>query len=119
MRPLCSRSAWGRGYATEAARPVLVYGFDTLELPEILAVTTAANLRSQAMSRIGMTRDLDGAFEGPTAPEGPFECAVPHRTEHEEMTFPVKGPSPGCECRGCRRRRRYSRGSRPELSLEY
>ncbi|GAA2157048.1 hypothetical protein GCM10010403_10920 [Glycomyces rutgersensis] len=77
MRPLCSRSAWGHGYATEAAQPVLAYGFDTLEIPEILAVTTATNLRSQAvMSRIGMTRDLDGDFEDPTASEGSLRSNV-------------------------------------------
>jgi RimJ/RimL family protein N-acetyltransferase len=75
-----ARSAWGHGYATEAALAVLAYGFDTLELPEILAVTTAGNRHSQAvMSRIGMTRDLDGDFDDPTAPEGPLRPNVLYR----------------------------------------
>lgn len=75
-----ARSAWGHGYATEAALTVLDYGFDVLELPEILAVTTATNLRSQAvMSRIGMTRVLDGDFDDPTAPEGPLRSNVLYR----------------------------------------
>ncbi|NSC20185.1 GNAT family N-acetyltransferase, partial [Streptomyces albus subsp. chlorinus] len=53
-----ARPAWGHGYATEAGRAVLAHGFDILGLAEILAVTTAANLRSQAvMRRLGMTRD--------------------------------------------------------------
>lgn len=68
-----ARHAWGRGYATEAALTVLSYGFDTLGLPEILAVTTAANLRSQAvMRRIGMTRNPADDFDDPAAPEGPL-----------------------------------------------
>ncbi|MEK2476724.1 MULTISPECIES: GNAT family N-acetyltransferase [Streptomyces] len=72
-----ARSAWGQGYATEAATAVLAYGFDTLGLPEILAVTTATNLRSQAvMRRIGMTRDPADDFDDPAAPEGPLRPNV-------------------------------------------
>ncbi len=75
-----ARPAWGRGYATEAALAVLAYGFDALELPEILAVTTASNLRSQAvMRRIGMTRDPADDFDDPTAPEGPLRPSVLYR----------------------------------------
>ena len=75
-----ARSAWGHGYATEAARTVLAHGFDTLELPEILAVTTAANLRSQAvMRRIGMTRDPADDFDDPTEPDGPLLPNVLYR----------------------------------------
>ena len=29
---------WGQGYATEAARAVLAYGFERLALPEIVVV---------------------------------------------------------------------------------
>ncbi|MFJ8647700.1 GNAT family N-acetyltransferase [Streptomyces sp. NPDC093546] len=75
-----ARSSWGQGYATEAAQAVLAHGFDTLGLPEILAVTTSANLRSQAvMRRIGMTRDPADDFEDPTAPEGPLRPNVLYR----------------------------------------
>ncbi|MEU8223560.1 GNAT family N-acetyltransferase [Kribbella sp. NPDC048915] len=75
-----ARSAWGHGYATEAALKVLDYGFDTLELPEILAVTTAGNHRSQAvMRRIGMTRNPADDFEDTTAPEGPLRANVVYR----------------------------------------
>ena len=61
-----ARSAWGHGYATEAARAALEYGFGILTLPEIVAITMAANLRSQAvMERIGMTRDPAEDFDDP------------------------------------------------------
>jgi len=48
--------SWGHGYATEAAQAVLVYGFDTLELPAIYAVTLLDNKRSiRVAQRLGMT----------------------------------------------------------------
>jgi RimJ/RimL family protein N-acetyltransferase len=75
-----ARSAWGHGYATEAALATLSFGFETLELPEILAVTTATNLRSQAvMHRIGMTRDPADDFDDPSAPDGPLRHNVLYR----------------------------------------
>jgi RimJ/RimL family protein N-acetyltransferase len=50
---------WGRGYATEAARASLRYGFDVLGLGEIVSFTTENNVRSRrVMERIGMTRAL-------------------------------------------------------------
>jgi RimJ/RimL family protein N-acetyltransferase len=62
---------WGRGYATEAARRVLTYGFDRCDLTEIVAFTTVANRRSRAlMERLGMRRDPEGDFEYPNLPEG-------------------------------------------------
>jgi RimJ/RimL family protein N-acetyltransferase len=48
--------AWGRGYATEAARAALAYGFDTLALKLIFAITLPDNLASQAvMKRLGLS----------------------------------------------------------------
>jgi ribosomal-protein-alanine N-acetyltransferase len=62
---------WGRGYATEAARRVLAYGFVTRDLPEIVAFTTTANQRSRAlMTRLGMSRDPAEDFQHPGLPEG-------------------------------------------------
>ncbi|MFD5461555.1 GNAT family N-acetyltransferase [Kitasatospora sp. NPDC127059] len=75
-----ARSAWGHGYATEAARALLGYGFGTLALPEVLALTTAGNLRSQAvMRRLGMTHDPADDFEDPDVPEGPLRHTVVYR----------------------------------------
>ena len=58
--------AWGQGYATEAARAALAYGFEVLKLPEIIAFTARTNLASQAvMRRIGMGRDPARDFDHP------------------------------------------------------
>jgi RimJ/RimL family protein N-acetyltransferase len=75
-----ARSAWGHGYATEAALASIAFGFETLALPEIVAVTATANIRSQAvMRRIGMTRDPAADFDDPTEPEGPLRRNVLYR----------------------------------------
>jgi len=75
-----ARPAWGHGYATEAALVALEHGFGTVGLPEILAVTTKTNLRSQAvMRRIGMTYDPAEDFDDPDVEEGPLSRAVLYR----------------------------------------
>jgi RimJ/RimL family protein N-acetyltransferase len=62
---------WGRGYATEAARASLAFGFDRLGLAEIVSFTVPANVRSwRVMERIGMTHDPRDDFDHPMFPEG-------------------------------------------------
>jgi RimJ/RimL family protein N-acetyltransferase len=62
---------WGLGYATEAARAALDFGFQSLALQEIVSFTVPANRRSTAvMERIGMTRAPADDFDHPTLPEG-------------------------------------------------
>lgn len=49
------RAAWGRGYATEAARQVLVHALQTLERPEVVADIDPANTVSAGVARkLGM-----------------------------------------------------------------
>jgi RimJ/RimL family protein N-acetyltransferase len=61
---------WGHGYATEAARLALGYGFGTLGLAEIVSFTSVTNHRSRAvMERLGMRRDPAEDFDYPSLPE--------------------------------------------------
>ena len=62
---------WGHGYATQAARLALGYGFGTLALSEVVSFTAMANRRSRAvMERLGMRRDPAEDFDHPSLPEG-------------------------------------------------
>ena len=75
-----ARPAWGHGYATEAGLTALAYGFDTMGLPEIVAVTMARNLRSRdVMRRIGMITDPAEDFDDPDVDEGPLRRHVVYR----------------------------------------
>ena len=61
---------WGRGYATEAARAALRFGFEQAGLSEIVSFTVPANVRSRrVMERIGMTHDPRDDFDHPALPE--------------------------------------------------
>lgn len=65
------RKHWGSGLATEGARAVLDYAFETLELPEVVAITVPANLRSRrVMEKIGMRQRPEIVFDHPNIPEG-------------------------------------------------
>ena len=49
--------AWGKGYATEAAKAVLEYARTVLKLKEVYAFTSLPNKRSErVMQKIGMQR---------------------------------------------------------------
>jgi ribosomal-protein-alanine N-acetyltransferase len=66
-----AHSAWGEGYATEAARAALAFGFEEAGLAEIVSFTTVANARSRAvMERIGMAHDPADDFDHPGIPVG-------------------------------------------------
>lgn len=61
-----ARSAWGKGYATEAAEAALRDAFGRLHLKEVLSYTAADNARSRAvMARLGMRRDPSRDFSIP------------------------------------------------------
>ena len=56
---------WGKGYATETARAALAYGFDTLALKLIFAITRPDNLASQAvMRRLGLLYRRNVVYKG-------------------------------------------------------
>jgi ribosomal-protein-alanine N-acetyltransferase len=62
-------SAWGQGYATEAARAALEFGFERAGLDEIVSMTSTGNVRSRAvMERLGMSRDPADDFDHPGIP---------------------------------------------------
>jgi RimJ/RimL family protein N-acetyltransferase len=52
--------AWGRGYATEAARALIDYGFGEMHLERIVALILSDNVRSRRVAE-----KCDMALEGP------------------------------------------------------
>ena len=59
-------SAWGQGYATEAAKVSLAKAFEPAGLEEVVSFAATGNRRSrQLMERIGLTRDPSGDFDHP------------------------------------------------------
>jgi len=72
-----SAEHWGRGYAAEAARAAVTFGFDHAGLDEIVSFTVPANLRSIAvMERLGMR--FDGEFDHPRV-SGPLKRHLLYR----------------------------------------
>jgi len=77
---------WNRGYATEAARAALAFGFNVLHLPEIVSFTTPDNVRSwRVMERVGMTHDPADDFDHPMLPAG-------HPLRHHVL-YRARGPA--------------------------
>jgi len=77
--------AWGHGYATEAAREALRFGFERAGLDEIVSFTVPGNVRSRAvMERLGMTRDPADDFDHPRLREGhPLRRHVLYRLDRQ------------------------------------
>jgi RimJ/RimL family protein N-acetyltransferase len=66
-----ARAHWGKGLATEGARAVVRYAFETLGLQEIIAITVPANIRSRrVMKKIGMQFMPGHEFDHPRIAEG-------------------------------------------------
>ena len=62
---------WGNGFATEGARAIAAYAFDTLNLDSIVSFTTEQNIPSRrVMEKIGMTFNPADGFDHPNLPEG-------------------------------------------------
>jgi RimJ/RimL family protein N-acetyltransferase len=74
-----AREHWGHGYATEAARAALEYGFTTVGLAEIVSFTVPRNERSlRVMERIGLVRDPNGDFDHPRVDPAAYPELVRH-----------------------------------------
>jgi ribosomal-protein-alanine N-acetyltransferase len=64
-------SAWGQGYASEAARASVAHAFAVVGVDEVVSFTARRNTRSMAvMERIGMRRDPAGDFDHPLIDAG-------------------------------------------------
>ena len=76
-----ARAAWGHGYATEAAREALRFGFETVGLPGIVSLTSVGHERSRrVMERLGMRHDPAEDFDyAPLPPDDPHRRHVLYR----------------------------------------
>jgi len=84
----------GKGYAAEAAEAFLVYGFETLDLKEIVAVARPENSASRrVMERVGMTYDYTGKF---------YERDLVHYSITREEFFSRNGRKLAADERGFR-----------------
>jgi RimJ/RimL family protein N-acetyltransferase len=83
-----ARFAWGYGYATEAGRAALQFGFEVRHLETILSWTSVTNLPSIAvMKRLGMRRDPADDFDHPLIALGdPLRPHVLYRLDRAEWS---------------------------------
>ena len=66
-----ARSAWGQGYATEAALAVRDHAFRHFGLEELVSFTAVPNAPSRrVMERIGLRHEPSLDFDHPHVPEG-------------------------------------------------
>lgn len=74
---------WGKGYATEGALAALKYGYEILNLEEIVSFTAVPNQRSRrVMEKIGMHHRPEEDFDHPKLAEGhPLRRHVLYRLE--------------------------------------
>jgi RimJ/RimL family protein N-acetyltransferase len=81
-----AHARWGQGYATEAARASLAFGFEQLKIAEIVSFTVPANVRStHVMEKLGMRRSPSDDFDHPKVAEGnPLRRHVLYRMSQAE-----------------------------------
>lgn len=86
------RSAWGRGYATEGTRALIVRGFAELGMAELVATTMAVNVRSRrVMEKAGLryARTVHVTWDDPL--DGTEEGEVEYRLRRADWTPPPAG----------------------------
>ncbi len=81
-----AKEFWGKGYAPEAARVALKYGFETAGLDQIVSMTTTTNINSiTVMKKIGMKTNPDENFPHPLLEDGhPLQLHVLYRLSKNE-----------------------------------
>jgi RimJ/RimL family protein N-acetyltransferase len=78
---------WGQGYATEGARAALSYGFEVLQLPEIVSFTTRENQRSRrVMEKLGLCYCPQEDFNHPLLPGNPLAPHVLYRLSQADWS---------------------------------
>lgn len=61
---LFAQKHWGKGFATEIAEAVMIYGFEKLGFREIIAMTDLENIASQkVLEKIGFTKRGAGIYD--------------------------------------------------------
>ncbi len=72
-----ARSAWGHGYATEAAQAVRDFAFQTLCLKRLIALIDPHNSASiRVAEKLGMAYESDVVFEGYDHPDHVYAIAA-------------------------------------------
>ncbi|PKH26741.1 GNAT family N-acetyltransferase [Enterobacterales bacterium CwR94] len=81
-----TKAAWGKGYATEAARAVLDAAFSLYHLTDVVAFTAQINQPSErVMQKLGMVRQ--GVFDHPRVAEmHPLRQHVWYQIQHKNWT---------------------------------
>ena len=70
-----ARPYWGEGFATAAAQSALEFGFETVDLPEIVALTMPGNARSRAVrERAKAGAHMPGQVAPESKPHSPGGC---------------------------------------------
>lgn len=82
------RRFWGQGYAPEAAACAIRFGFEHVELHEIVANTVPANRNSRrVMEKLGMSRTAADDFDHPLVPiEHPLRRQVLYRLPRDRWS---------------------------------
>lgn len=84
---------WGNGYATEAAKAAVAFGFESLDLDEIVSFTALANQRSRrVMERLAMSHDPADDFDHPRV-RGPLRRHVLFRVTRRAWEAAPAGPA--------------------------
>ena len=72
-----ARSAWGQGYATEAALAVRDYAFNTLGIKRLIAMIDPSNTASiRVAKKVGMQYEKDIMFDGYTHPDHVYSMTL-------------------------------------------